>query len=170
MTAHPEQDGARRIHCQRHLAEDRRGSRSVARLRQGAALVVLPAAITVLLSNPRLPLLWLAIAAILISLAWWRSARKSLLGSSTSGGITLSPGRLEICDGDRTRTLETGHVSRIWVDEERLNVVVERTDGTLFRIEPRYAGVTIEKLARQIGATLGLEPGPSGPMTRTRDP
>lgn len=148
-------------------ALDASAERSVGRLRLLGAFVVAPAGIVWALQGPG-TVGWVLIAlAWIASLGWisaWARARRRIRRSDEwalridSEGLCLRLGGLDHVVGwNELRGVE--------VDEERLVVVIERTDGSTLRVPPLFnAGLYDLKEAleqrHQRWATSHANPGP----------
>jgi len=136
--------------------------RALSRVRTVAALLALLGACAMLLGKLPLPLFLVAVLAILLSAAWLaqaRRVRKRAALPAPAALVVYAEGML-LAESERETFVPFREVARIEVDEERLDIVLTRHDGSLLRVEPRYAGVDIHELVRTLDeARRSARPG-----------
>lgn len=136
--------------------------RVLARVRTSAALLALLGASAMLLGKLPLPLFLVAVLAILLSLAWLAQARRvrKRAGDVRPAALVVHEQGMLLEEAERETFVPWREIARIEVDEERLDVVLTRNDGSLLRVEPRYAGVDIHELVRTLDdARASARPG-----------
>ncbi|MCA9582970.1 MAG: hypothetical protein KC416_14320, partial [Myxococcales bacterium] len=100
---------------------------------------------------------WVVVVACLAAVLGWglsvvRTRRRSHLASRYY--LDLSAEGLALAEGEARHQIAWAEVEGIWVDEERIQVVIERKGEEPLRIEPRYGGLGAYGLAEYLGSTL----------------
>jgi hypothetical protein len=129
-----------------------RDQRALAHVRTVSALLATAGAVGMLLGKLSLPLLLVALLGLLISLAWLGQARRLRRAAQDErpASLTVFQAGFAVCEREREDWLAWSEVARVEVDEERLDVVVTKQDGSILRIEPRYAGVDLYELVHTL--------------------
>ena len=151
--------------------------RALAYLRGICALLALAGAIAMLLGKLPVPLFMVALLAVLLSVAWLaqarrlgraaRDPRRPALTAHAHGLLLEDPGSKA---ASRNEWLLWSDVARIEVDEERLELLLTRHDGSTLRIEPRYQGVDIHELVRTLTQAWGSAPNRSAALVADSSP
>lgn len=126
--------------------------RSVALVRLGSAVLALCGVTFLLLSRVPLPVFLVALLGGLMALVWLGKAARAHKLSREAGSYRLEVYRegLRLLEAQHVTTLRFADVDAIAVDEERLDIVVKRKDGSPLRLEPRYPGVEIHQLVHTL--------------------
>jgi hypothetical protein len=126
--------------------------RAEALLRVVASVIALLAACATLLGSLPIGAFLVALTGGLVGLAWFFAAKRGLKRSAQAGNfsLTVHPRGLVFCEGTTRAVLPFAEITAIYVDEDRLDVVIERTSGEPVRIEPRYPGVEIHELMHRL--------------------
>ncbi len=121
---------------------------SLARLRFVAAGLASLGAVAMLLSSLPFVIMLVAVLSLLVSLGWMAKARSTekRARSPQDHFLAVHAAGLDLADGPSRTWVMWASVTQIDVDEERLDIVVERADGEPLRLEPRYPGVEIHDL------------------------
>jgi hypothetical protein len=122
--------------------------RSVARVRLVSAGVSAVGAVLLLLSDLPIAVFLAALLALMMSLVWFGQARTAQRLAQSVERYHLSVYRdgFLLSEGKDVQCVRFRDVREIAVDEERLDIVVTRTEKEPLRIEPRYPGVEIHAL------------------------
>jgi hypothetical protein len=133
---------------------DPREERSFARIRLASALLGALGSAALLLGRLPVGVFMIGVLGLLVSLAWLRQARKAKVRAAQAGDhhLVVYKRGLLLAEGDTQTWLAWSDVRAVEVDEERLDIVLERSGGTVppLRIEPRYPGVEIHELMRTL--------------------
>lgn len=131
---------------------DPRDQRALARVRAASALLATLAALAMLLGELPIPAFMIAVLALMISIVWLRQAgRASRLAKRAQPEALAVYARGFTLDlGERTHWVPWRNVERVFVDEERLDIVVQQRGASALRLEPRYPGVDIDQLVRTL--------------------
>jgi hypothetical protein len=121
-------------------------------LRLMASIVALAAALAALLGSLPIGAFLIALTGVLVGFAWFFAARRGLKRSQHASDFTLDvyARAFALREGGTLVIVPFAEITRIDVDEERLDVVIERTSGAPLRIEPRYPGVEIHQLMHRL--------------------
>ena len=143
--------------------------RALAYLRGICALLALAGAGAMLLGRLSVTLFMVALLAVLLSLAWLAQARRLSLAARAKvrPALTAHTNGLLLEEPNRNEWLAWTDVTRIEVDEERLDVLVTRRDETTLRIEPRYRGVDLYQLVHTLSEAWRSAVKPSGSAAQT---
>jgi hypothetical protein len=147
----------------RAFSVDRNQERAVGRLRQVAAVLAALGSFALLLGELPLTVGLVALIGLLISLFWWRTGSRAVreADAANSEGLWLYAEGLRLTERGSERWVAWEELERVWVDEERLTVVLEQRGGDPVTLEPRYADVAVDDLARALTNAAGL-PDPDG--------
>lgn len=131
---------------------DPRDQRALARVRTGSALLASLAALAMLLGELPIPAFLIAVLALMISIVWLRQAGRAarLAKRAQPEALTVYARGFTLDQGERTHWVPWRNVERVFVDEERLDIVVEQRGTRPLRLEPRYPGVDIHELVRTL--------------------
>jgi hypothetical protein len=129
-----------------------RDQQGVAVVRGASALLAGACSVALLLAKVPLPVFLAAMLGLVMSLVWFRQARKALRLSHDTSAHHLSLHRegFVVAQGAQRRSVRFDTVRAIAVDEERLDIVVKLEGDEVLRLEPRYAGVAIHDLVRSL--------------------
>src|SRR6201999_371514 len=121
-------------------------------LRGVCAVLAFGGALLMLLGKLPLPVFMIALLGALISVVWLaQSVRFARAARSTERpALTVHSDGLLIEEAGRNEWLSWSDVVRIEVDEERLDVLITKHDGSTRRLEPRYPGVDLYELVRTL--------------------
>lgn len=121
---------------------------SLARLRFWAACLASVGAVAMLLSSLPFVIMLVAVLALLVSLGWMAKARSTEKRAKAPQDhfLALYASGLEVAEGPSRTWVLWDSVTHIDVDEERLDIVLERANEDPLRLEPRYPGVEIHDL------------------------
>lgn len=127
---------------------DPRAELGLARLRTITAILALLGALAMLLGRVPVPVFIAALVAFLASAAWLSQARKARGRALNKAQFYLAVHArgIVLAEGAEPAWLPFRDISAIDIDEDRLDIVVERTTGAPVRLEPRYPGVAIHDL------------------------
>lgn len=125
---------------------------ALARLRLVAAGLAAAAAIAMLLSALPFVMVLLAVLALLVSLGWWGRARRlsKRAKNPEEHYLALYERGLMSADGAQRVWVAWKEVTHIDVDEERLEIVVQRGTAEPIRLEPRFPGLEIHELMHRL--------------------
>jgi hypothetical protein len=131
---------------------DPASERAVSRLRLTAAVLAGLGAIAMLLSTLPFTMLLIAILALLVSAGWIAKSRTIEQRARTPEQhyLALHARGLMLCEGGSLSWVPWECVTHIEVDEERLDIVLERSTEPPLRLEPRYPGVEIYTLMNRL--------------------
>jgi hypothetical protein len=135
----------------RRLLVDR-SEREAAWLRLVAAAVTGAAALWLATLRPP-PLVWAFVAGgAIAALAWVARglAGRRRAASPERHALELGPDALSWTEGTHERRIVWGEIVVIDVDEDRLIVRVHRRGGSPLELEPRYGGLGVYDLAREL--------------------
>lgn len=126
--------------------------RALARVRAGSALLASLAALAMLLGELPIPAFLIAVLALMISVVWLRQAGRAarLAKRAQPEALTVYAGGFTLELGERTHWVPWSNVERVFVDEERVDIVVQQRGTGALRLEPRYPGVDIHELVRTL--------------------
>ncbi len=132
----------------RRFETDPIDERRLATVRRVSAAVGAACAVLVLLSSVPFTIALVCVLALLVSLGWLaagRAAERRALHPELFQ-LALYERGLLLVEGASERWVAWADVTDIHVDEDRLDIVVERASTEPLRIEPRYQGVEIHAL------------------------
>lgn len=134
------------------FATDARDQRALALVRAVSALLASLGAVAMLLAKLPFVAFLLALLALGISLVWLRVARRAAARARRREPEVLAVHALGFAldEGEHTQWVPWSNVERVAVDEDRLDIVVQRRAGERLRIEPRYPGVDLYELVRTL--------------------
>ncbi len=136
----------------RRYEVDVENERAVSQLRTAAATIVLLGCFWAAMQHPN-TIGWIVITLSLLGVAAWvvlvRRSR-SVLSAPERYALTLDEAGLTLDEGDVHEAVRWPDLASLEVDEDRLVIVVRRRDGTTFDILPRYAGIGVHDLCREI--------------------
>jgi hypothetical protein len=137
---------------------DRTDMRIFALVRATVAVLALAASGLLLISRVPVVIFGVALVGLLVPLVWLRQAKTARLRAASPEAhcLELYAGGLVLREGPRATALDYREISGFAVDEERLDIVVKRTHGPDFHIEPRYAGVAIHELMDRLSSARAL--------------
>ena len=143
--------------------------RALAYLRGICGLLALGGAGAMLLGRLSVTLFMVALLAVLLSLAWLAQARRlsQAARAAVRPALTVHTLGLRLEEPNRNEWLAWTDVTRIEVDEERLDVIVTRRDETTLRLEPRYQGVDLHQLVRTLTEAWQSAPKAGGFSAQT---
>ncbi|MFM2421305.1 MAG: hypothetical protein RL385_6028 [Pseudomonadota bacterium] len=137
---------------------DRTDMRIFAAVRAALAVFAMGASGLLLMSRVPVVIFGVALVGVLVPLVWLRQAKTARLRAASPEAhcIELFEGGLIVREGPCATPLNYHEISSFSVDEERLDIIVKRTQGPDFRIEPRYAGVAIHELMDRLSSARAL--------------
>ncbi len=126
--------------------------RSVSRLRLVAAVLAGLGAIAMLLSALPFAILLIAVLALLVSAGWIAKSRsiEKRARMPQEHFLALHARGLLVREGASLTWVPWERVTHIDVDDERLDIVLERSEDDPLRLEPRYPGVEIYALMHRL--------------------
>lgn len=149
---------------------------SVALVRAGSAILAGLGSLALLLADVPLPVFLAALLGLVMSLVWFRQARRArrLSHDTSAHHLSLHRDGFVVAEGEQHRSVRFDTVRDIAVDEERLDIVVKLQGDEVLRLEPRYAGVAIHDLVRSLQEACQAGTQPVGNLHPTavtpRDP
>ena len=130
----------------RDLPLDERAIGEIARLRLGAAIVCLLAALWLVLRSPPW-WAWIAVAgAFAFGILWirrWAAARTQI---ARTGALELREDGFRVVVADRAEAVDWDDVVAVEADEERVALRVSLIDGEPLFVEPIYNGLGLYEL------------------------
>lgn len=132
--------------------------RSVSRLRLAAAVLAGLGAIAMLLSTLPFTMLLIAVLALLVSAGWIAKSRsiEKRARAPHEHYLALHTRGLLLREGPSLTWVPWEGVTHIDVDDERLDIVLERVSEPPLRLEPRYPGVEIYALMHRLRNVRGM--------------
>lgn len=129
-----------------------------ARLRMVAAVVCCLGAGLYALARPGTFSIVLSLAVVAATFAWWRRISASQARAAPEIALALTPSGITLAPAPEIAWAE---VRSVEVDEDRLVVLVHRTGGDPFVIEPVYDGISVYDLAALVERcrSFGQSPG-----------
>jgi hypothetical protein len=142
----------------------------LARVRTVAGAVALVASAAALLGSLPVPALLVALLGLVMSLVWLRQARRIGRDARNEAPPSLRVHALGLLltEGERTHWAAWSNVVSIGVDEERLDIVLQRSSGAPLRVEPRYPGVDLYELVRTLDDAWSSARRAGGPNSSQR--
>lgn len=130
----------------RTLPLDERAIGEIARLRLGAAVVCLLAALWLVLRSPPW-WAWIAVVGALVSGVFWIRRWAAARGQiAERGAVELEKSGFRVIVAERAEAVGWDDVVAVEADEERVALRVSLTDGDPLFIEPVYGGLGLYEL------------------------